>query len=185
MLRVVKEVITTEIAGSGHHQPARQNIAFKTEKLHQSLNQPGVLLARAQNWKLKNISMTTLRPDIVMELEKNKASGPAGTDCFLEDWMEEAFENKRAKYEDLAGKCQNGIGDLVQPHCGEVQKICEPITHQGPQDALSEGTAHQESCEEHRDIAEKASRWLWIKRSNPWITLATQIQARAGSALPG
>lgn len=29
------------------------------------------------------------------------------------------------------------------------------------------------------DAAEKASRWLWFKRGDPWTTQATQTQVRA------
>ncbi|KAA8584594.1 hypothetical protein FQN60_008379 [Etheostoma spectabile] len=35
------------------------------------------------------------------------------------------------------------------------------------------------------NAAEKAPRWLWIKRGSPWITQATQAQTRARSNLAG
>ena len=115
MLRVIAEVISTAISTSKHHQPARQSIAFVRagEKPQQHRSQAGGLLATARDWQLKvdlgrqlkfpeNIAVTTLRPDMVLVSETLlELTVP------WEDRMEEAFERKRAKCEELAGECRS------------------------------------------------------------------------------
>lgn len=92
-----------------------------------------------------------------------------------EDRMEEAFERKRAKYEGLLSDCRSRLGWKTR---------CDPIEvgHRGQ--SLYQtlkclglgGLQIRKAFRTITDAAEKASRWLWIKRGDPWQT-ATWAQA--------
>lgn len=94
----------------------------------------------------ENIVVTTLGPDIFLVSETTRQVVLLELTVPLEDRMEEAFERKRAKYEELGRRMpKQGMEDPMQPHRGWVQRVCRPICHQGTQDVGSEGTAEQES----------------------------------------
>ena len=133
--------------------------------LGRSHGSPGVkqggLLATARDWQLKvdlgrqlkfpeNIAVTTLRPDMVLVSETTRQVVLLELTVPWEDRMEEAFERKRAKYEELAGECQNrGWRTRCNPIEGRVQRIRRPFPHQGTQDVRSERTAQQKSHQKH------------------------------------
>lgn len=51
--------------------------------------------------------MTTLKPDIVLVSETTRQVVLLEVTVPWEDWMKEAFERKKAKYEELAGECRS------------------------------------------------------------------------------
>lgn len=70
----------------------------------------------------ENIAETTLRPDIDLVSETTRQAVLLELTIPREDWMEEAFEKKRAQYEELAGECW-------------VQKIRQDCTSGKPSEA--------------------------------------------------
>lgn len=73
-------------------------------------------MATAQDWQLKvdlgrqlrfpvTIAETSLGPEIVLVSETSRQVVLLELTVHWEDGMEEAYERKRAKYEELASKC--------------------------------------------------------------------------------
>ena len=187
MLRVIAEVISTGISISKHQQPTRQSIAFVRagEEPQQRCSQAGGLLATARDWQLKvdlgkqlkfpeNIAVTTLRPDIVLVSEGTKQVVLLELTVPWEDRMEEAFERKRAKYEELASECRSRGW---RTRCNPIEVGCRGFVGQSLLRALKmlgvKGLQSRKAIRNITDAAEKASRWLWIKRGDPWATQAT------------
>lgn len=94
-----------------------------------------------------------------------------------EDRMEEASERKRAKYEELAGECRRRGW---RTRCNPIEVGCRGFVGQSLVRALKmlgvRELHDKRAIGNITDAAEKASRWLWIKRGDPW-THATQTQA--------
>ncbi|XP_063050108.1 uncharacterized protein LOC134444859 [Engraulis encrasicolus] len=182
VLRVIAEAISTGISTSKHQQPARQAIAFVKagEKPQQLRRQPGGLLATARDWQLKvdlgrqlkfpeNIAVTTLRPDMVLVSETTRQVVLLELTVPWEDRMEEAFERKRAKYEELASECRSRGW---KTRCNPIEVGCRGFAGQSLIRALKmlglRGLQNRKAIRNISDAAEKASRWLWIKRGDPW-----------------
>ncbi|XP_049897834.1 uncharacterized protein LOC126388657 [Epinephelus moara] len=187
VLRVIAEVISTGISTSKHQQPTRQSIAFVRagEKPQQCRSQAGGLLATARDWQLKvdlgrqlkfpeNIAVTTLRPDMVLVSETTKQVVLLELTVPWEDRMEEAFERKRAKFEELAGECRSRGW---RARCNPIEVGCRGFVGQSLIRALRilgvKGQHNRRAIKNITDAAAKASRWLWIKRGDPWTTKAT------------
>lgn len=190
MLRAIAEAISTGISVSKNQQPARQQITFVKagEKPPQLRSHAGGLLASARDWQLKvdlgkqlkfpdNIAVTTLRPDIVLVSERTRQVVLLELTVPWEDRMEEAFERKRAKYEELAGECRSRGW---RTRCNPIEVGCRGFTGQSLVRALKmlgiKGLHNRRAIKNIGDAAEKASRWLWIKRGEAW-THALKTQA--------
>lgn len=82
-----------------------------------------------------------------------------------EYWMEEAIERKRAKYEELAGECQS---KGWKTRCNPIEVGCRGFIGQSLVRALKmlgvRGQPSRRAIKNSSDTAEKASRWLWIRR---------------------
>ncbi|XP_061589349.1 uncharacterized protein LOC133454644 [Cololabis saira] len=187
VLRVIAEAICTGISTSKGQQPSRQYIAFVKagEKPQQLRSQAGGLLATARDWQLKvdlgrqlkfpeNIAVTTLRPDMVLGSESTRQVVLLELTVPWKDRMEEAFERKRAKYEELAGECRS---KGWKTRCNPIEVGCRGFAGQSLSRAFKmlgvKGLQHRKALKNISDAAEKASRWLWIKRGDPWTTKAT------------
>lgn len=191
VLRVIAEAISTGISTSKDQQPTRQSIAFVRagEKPQQHRGQAGGLLATSRDWQLKvdlgrqlkfpeNIAVTTLRPDMVLVSETSRQVVLLELTVPWEDRMEEAFERKRAKYEELAGECRSRGW---RTRCNPIEVGCRGFVGQSLIRALKmlgvKGLHNRKAIKNITDAAEKASRWLWIKRGDPWTTHALKTQA--------
>lgn len=191
MLRVIAEAISTGISTIKHQQPTGQSITFirAGEKPQQLRSQAGGLLATARDWQLKvldlgrqlkfpeNIAVTTLRPDMVLVSETTRQVVLLELTVPWEERMEEAFERKRAKYEELAGECRSRGW---RTRCNPIEVGCRGFAGQSLIRALKmlgvKGLHNRRAIKNISDAAEKASRWLWIKRGEPW-THALKTQA--------
>ncbi|XP_075343502.1 uncharacterized protein LOC142401936 [Odontesthes bonariensis] len=192
VLRVIAEAISTGISTSKHLQPTRQAIAFVRagEKPQQLRSEPGGLLATARDWQLifdlgrqlkfpENIAVTTLRPDMVLVLETTRQVVLLELTVPWEDRIEEAFERKRAKYEELTSECQSR-GWRTQ--CNPIEVGCRGFAGQSLIRALKmlglKGLQNRRAIKNISDAAEKVSRWLWIKRGDLW---ANALKTQAGT----
>ena len=172
MLQVIAEVISTAISTSKYHQPTRQSIAFVRagEKPQQHRSQAGGLLATARDWQLKvdlgrqlkfpeNIAVTTLRPDMVLVSETTRQVVLLELTVPWEDRIEEAFERKRAKYEELAGECRSRGWTT---RCNPIEVGCRGFVGQSLIRALKmlglKGLHNRKAIKNITDAAEKASR---------------------------
>ncbi|KAI4871602.1 hypothetical protein NFI96_006464 [Prochilodus magdalenae] len=89
-----------------------------------------------------------------------------------EDRTEEAYERKRAKYEELASVCRS---KGWRTWCDPIEVGCRGFAGQSLCRALKRlgirGLHTRKAIEKITDAAERASRWLWIKRGPPWTYL--------------
>ncbi|KAK0145691.1 hypothetical protein N1851_015413 [Merluccius polli] len=178
VLKVIAETISSGITLSKQQQPARHSIAFikAGERPQHRPRQVGGLLTTARDWQLKvdlgrqlkvphTIAVTTLRPDLVLLSESTRQVVLLELIVPWEDRMEEAFERKRAKYEELKTRC-NPIEVGCRGFAG--QSLCRALRLLGIR-----GLHNKKAIKNITDAAEKASRWLWIKRGDTWATQAT------------
>ncbi|XP_075315189.1 uncharacterized protein LOC142375145 [Odontesthes bonariensis] len=192
VLRVIAEAISKGISTSKHLQPTRQAIAFVRvgEKPQQLRSEPGGLLATARDWQLKvdlgrqlkfpeNIAVTTLRPDMVLVSETTRQVVLLELTVPWEDRIEEAFERKRAKNEELSSECRSRGWRI---RCNPIEVGCRGFAGQSLIRALKmpglKGLKNRSAIKNISDAAEKASRWLWIKRGDPW---ANALKTQAGT----
>ncbi|KAI2654633.1 hypothetical protein H4Q32_011403 [Labeo rohita] len=185
--QVLKAVADTICAGIQQikHQPlARPYIVFVRagEKPQSQPKVPGDLLSTAGNWQLKvdlgrqlkfpdHITSTTLRPDMVLTSESTKQVVLLELTVPWEDRIEEAFERKKAKYLELVEDCRR---KGWRARCEPIEVGCREFPGQSLHRSLrllgirsaQERKATRNICE----AAEKASRWLWIKRGDVWLS---------------
>lgn len=90
-----------------------------------------------------------LRPDIVLVSEITRQVALLELTVPWEDRMEEAFERKRAKYEELSGECQSRGW---RTRCNPIEVGCRGFVGH----SVSEGTAHQKSRQEHHGRRRKS-----------------------------
>lgn len=85
-------------------------------------------------------------PDIVLLSETTRQVVLLVLTFPLEDRMEDAFERKRAKYEELTSMCWSDGCD----YRGWVQRLCGPVTLESTEETKDPEAAKQESHQEHQ-----------------------------------
>ncbi|KAL7837101.1 hypothetical protein SRHO_G00268120 [Serrasalmus rhombeus] len=88
-----------------------------------------------------------------------------------EEHIEEANKRKHAKYLELLEKCKDrGWKTYYKP----IEVGCKGFI----------GVSKKRAIRSASKVTEKATRWLWIKRADPWTVAAgTQVGTRLGSQL--
>jgi len=114
----------------------------------------------------QHVVETTLRPDIVLLSEATKNLVMLELTVPWEDRMEEAFERKEEKYDGLVSDCHN---QGWKARCLPVEVGCRGFAAKslyGAYTALGiTGERRRRAIGKTTEAAEKASRWLWIKRA--------------------
>ena len=86
-----------------------------------------------------------------------------------EDRLEEAFERKLSKYAGLVSDCQQAGW---RARCLPVEVGCRGFAAHSLTRAFRslgiEGERRRRAIRGTTDAAERASRWLWLKRREPW-----------------
>lgn len=108
--------------------------------------------------------MSTLRPDVVLVSETTRKVVLLELTVPWKDRTEEAFERKRAKYEELAGPDATPLRSGTDFFVG--QSLIMALKMLGVK-GLQKRKAIRDTS-----VAEKASRWLWMKQGDPWATQA-------------
>ena len=116
-----------------------------------------------------HIAVTTLQPDIVLVSESTKQAVLLELTVPWEDRLEEAFERKLSKYAGLVSDCQQAGW---RAGCFPVEVGCRGFAARSLARAFSslgiEGERKRRASPSTTDAAERASRWLWLKRGEPW-----------------
>ncbi|XP_023810165.1 uncharacterized protein LOC105353972 [Oryzias latipes] len=145
------------------------------------------LLHKALDWQLQvdlekqlrfpqHIVRTNLRADMLLISETSKHLIMLELTVPWEERMEEANERKRAKYQELVEGCrERGWKTFYEPvevGCRGFagRSLCKVLCHLGITGAAKK-RAIQSVCE----AAKKATRWLWMKRADPWSAAGTQV----------
>lgn len=96
-----------------------------------------------------------------------------------EDRIEEANERKQSKYQELVEQCRwagwKAECKPIEVGCRGFagRSLCKVYTQLG-----MTGAAKKKAIRASMEAAEKASRWLWLKRGDVWVS-AAGTQARA------
>ncbi|KAK0148843.1 hypothetical protein N1851_010754 [Merluccius polli] len=139
------------------------------------------LLATARDWEMKvdlgkqlkfpeSVATTTLRPDLLLISEASKQIVLLELTVPWEDRIEEANERKRAKYAELVEECRsNGW----RARCEPIEVGCRGFAGQSLCRAYNilgiTGASKRRAIKEATEAAEVASRWLWLRRGEPWV----------------
>lgn len=142
------------------------------------------LLTTAADWQLQvdlgkqlkfpaKITSTRLRPDMIIMSESTKQLIMLELTVPWEERMEEANERKRAKYQELVEECRNQGWRTI---CEPLEVGCRGFAGRSLCKVLSvlglTGEAKRKAIRSATEAAEKATRWLWIKRADPWASAA-------------
>ena len=183
VLKTIAEAISTGLVWSKQFRPTKKTIAFvragDTAAPARRTSSAGILMS-ARDWQLlvdlehqlkfpSHIAVTTLRPDIVLVSESTKQAVLMELTVPWEDRLEEAFERKLSKYAGLVSDCQQAGW---RARCFPVEVGCRGFAARSLARAFSslgiEGERKRRAIRSTTDAAERASRWLWLKRGEPW-----------------
>lgn len=185
VLKTIAEAISTGLVWSKQFRPTKKTIAFvragdmaRTPTARRT-SSAGILVS-ARDWQLlvdlerqlkfpSHIAVTTLRPDIVLVSESTKQVVLMELTVPWEDRFEEAFERKLSKYTGLVSDCQQAGW---RARCFPVEVGCRGFAARSLARAFSslgtEGDRKRRAIRSTTEAAERASRWLWLKRGEPW-----------------
>ena len=137
------------------------------------------LLYQAQNWEMivdlgkklkfpEEIAHTTLRPDIVIWSKTPKQVILVELTVPWEERVDEAYEIKKTKYEDLANICRDrGWKTWIFP----VEVGCRGFPSQSVWKMMGaagiKGRTRKSAVHVLGKAAERASSWLWLRRKEP------------------
>ncbi|XP_041934289.1 LOW QUALITY PROTEIN: uncharacterized protein LOC121697073, partial [Alosa sapidissima] len=142
------------------------------------------LLTTATDWQLEvdlgkqlkipaRITTTRLRPDMIIVSDSTKQLIILELTVPWEERMEEANERKRAKYQELVEECRSQgwrtYCEALEVGCRGFagRSLCKVLTMLG-----LPGEAKRKAIRSATEAAERATRWLWIKRADPWKNAA-------------
>ncbi|XP_075904972.1 uncharacterized protein LOC142903304 [Nelusetta ayraudi] len=191
VLKTVAETISKAVVKNNSRklQLGKRNSAFvRAGEQPQSQPKPATgLLTSAVDWDLRvdlgkqlkfldQITTTSLRPDIVLSSVSSRQVLMLELTVPWEDRIEEANERKRSKYQELVEQCQQGGWkarcEPIEVGCRGFGALCREFTQLG-----ITGAEKRKAIKSSMEAAERASRWLWIRRSDLWA-IATGTQAR-------
>ncbi|XP_025752887.1 kinesin-like protein KIF2A [Oreochromis niloticus] len=118
----------------------------------------------------QNIAKTSLRPDTIIISEASKQLIMLELTVPWEERIEEANERKRGKYQELVQECRGrGWKTFYEP----IEVGCRGFAERSLCKVLGRlgvaGVAKKRAIQAVSEAAEKATRWLWIKRADPWV----------------
>ncbi|XP_063056078.1 uncharacterized protein LOC134450153 [Engraulis encrasicolus] len=182
VLKTIAEAISTGLVWAKQQRTPKNNITFVKagEQVTPANKAPTGILTSAKDWQLlvdlekqlrfpSNIAVTTLRPDIVLVSESTKQVVLLELTVPWEDRLEEAFERKLSKYAGLVSECQQSGW---RAKCLPVEVGCRGFAARSLASALGHlgivGLHKRRAIRNTTEAAERASRWLWLKRGEPW-----------------
>ena len=185
VLKAVAETISIAVA-SNKHASSRKPIPFVKagEKPRSKPTPSASLLSSASDWELQadfgrqlkfpeHVTSTSLRPDLVLTSASSKQVLLLELTVPWEDRMEEANERKRLKYQELIEECQRRGW---KARCEPIEVGCRGFAARFLCRTYSllgiSGAAKRRAIKSATEAAERASRWIWIKRSEKWANAA-------------
>ncbi len=187
VLKAIAESLDSAISTSKYHHVSKKAISFikAGEKPRARPHLTTGLLTRASDWQLQvdlgkqlrfpqHIATTSLRPDMIVTSEVLKQLIMLELTVPWEERIEEANERKRAKYQELVEECrERGWRTFYEP----IEVGCRGFAGRSLCKVLSRlgvtGVAKRRAIQSASEAAEKATRWLWIKRADPWTATGT------------
>jgi hypothetical protein len=182
VLKVITNCIDKARRQKPHLQKKIQFIKFLKagEKRSGATSLQVGILASASDWLLaadvgdqlkfpQEVAITNSRPDIVLWSRNSRQVIILELTVPWEERIEEANERKRIKYQQLVQDCrENGW----KTWCLPIEVGCRGFAGQSLWSALRQlgitGIDRKKAIGEACEEAEKASRWVWIKRDESW-----------------
>ena len=183
VLRTVADTVDAAIRANNYKSEARPIYfvqAGECPSLACKLN--SCLLSTAQDWQWrvdignhlkvpKQIATTTLRPDLILWSTETKQVLLIELTVPWEENIEVACERKLEKYQELVEQCKV---NKWRTACHPIEVGCRGFAGRSVCRVLSRlgmiGEKKRKAIKAISESAEKASRWLWIKRAEPWST---------------
>lgn len=181
VLKAIAEAIAAGVEWAKRSRPSKQAITIRAgEQPRPAEKTSAGILASARDWQLlvdleqqlkfpNHIVTTTLRPDVVLLSESTKQVVLLELTVPWEDRLEEAFERKLAKYEGLVSECRQAgwrarcLPIEVGSRGFAARSLCRAFSLLG-----IDGVRRRRAIYNTTEAAEKVSRWLWLKRGDPW-----------------
>jgi len=120
----------------------------------------------------EHIARMSMRPDLVLTTDSTKQVVLVELTVPWEDRKGEAFERKKAKYLELVESCR---GRGWRARCEPIEVGCRAFLSQSEHRAFGllgiRGLHERRATKNISEAAEKASRWLWIKRGEAWSSM--------------
>ena len=188
--QVLKEVLNllTELKDVTPKPPSYKQIKFVKEghnetqsKVKSKRSVSFGILNSADDWNVqadigkqlsipRHIVDTNLRPDIVVTSESTKCIILIELTVPWEDRMDESHELKRAKYENILLEARLKGWTT---HCYPIEVGCRGFTGRSTSRMFKElgmqARSIKRSCLSIANVAERCSRWLWLKRDCAWL----------------
>lgn len=193
VLKKLAEIVATAISDCSC-KPKTKAICFikAGEKSSTVRKSSTCMLASARDWQLRvdlgnqlnipvQITTSSLRPDLLVWSTVSRQVIMLELTVPWEENLEEAFERKLEKYQELVERCR---ANKWRTTCLPVEIGCRGFAGRSVCSALSRlgvrGIKKRKATRALSEAAEKALRWLWIKRSVPWSS-TTGIGGRWGA----
>ena len=182
VLKAIAGAIDTGIERAKKFQPTKRTITFVRagERPKQLKKTSAGILASARDWRMlvdleqqlrfpSHIIATNLRPDIVLTSDSTRQAVLIELTVPWEDRLEEAYERKLSKYSKLVGDCQQAGW---KAKCFPVEVGCRGFAARSLLQTFSslglEGVEKRKAVRSATEAAEKASRWLWLRKGESW-----------------
>ena len=182
VLRVIAGALEAARTQDRHVQEKLRFINFcrAGEKKSSGEGKEKGLLSTAGDWQMVadldrqlkfpgEIAATSRRPDVVLWSRSTKQVVLLELTVPWEERMEEAYERKLGKYQQLVEECQ---GNGWKPRCLPVEVGCRGFAGQSLWRAFRllgiTGQKRKKMVSEVCEEAERASRWVWLKREERW-----------------
>ena len=179
-LKVIANEATKAMRAS-NHQPGKKlkqiHFVKAGEKIQRKRREKTNLLSSADDWQLivdletqlkfpRHIAVTSLRPDLILHSDNTKQCIIWELTVSWEEYITLAYERKRSKYQE---QCQQKSWKI---HYDPVEVGCRVFARQSLGRALAKigivGAARVRALKDITNTVLKASKWIWLKRSELW-----------------
>ena len=180
-LKVIANEVTKATRAS-NYQPGKKlkqiNFVKAGEKIQR--REETNLLSSANDWQLlvdletqlkfpRHIAVTSLRLDLILHFDNTKQCIIWELTVSWEEYITLANERKRSKYQELVEQCQQKSWKIYHD---PVEVGCRGFAGQSLGRALAKigivGAARVRALKDITNKVLKASKWIWLKRSEPW-----------------
>ena len=183
VLKVIANEVTKAMRAS-KHQPGKKlkqiNFVKAGEKIQRKRREKTNLLSSANDWQLivdletqlkflRHIAVTSQRPDLILHSNNTKQCIIWELTVSWEEHITPANERKRSKYQEPVEKCKQKSWKI---YYDPVEVGCRCFAGQSLGRALAKigivRAARERALKDITNTVLKASKWIWLKRSEPW-----------------
>ena len=153
---------------ASNHQPGKKlkqiNFVKAGEKIQRKRREKMNLLSSTDDWQLivdletqlkfpRHIAVTSLRLDLILHSDNTKQCIIWELTVSWEEYITLANERKRSKYDPVEVDCRGFAGQSLGRALAKIGIV---------------GAARMRALKDITNTVLKASKWIWLKRSEPW-----------------